>query len=69
MAGSIGDILTIARMTTFSRCLAYGVVGGLENISFAPKGNKENSRQSLDVPRICLVADGKEKLSTPIHTL
>ena len=43
MAGSIGDVLTIARMTKLSRYLAHGVAGGLEKISIALKGTEKTA--------------------------
>ena len=65
MAGSIGDVLTIARMTELSRYLAHGVAGGLEKISIAPKGT-EKTADSLGYTGDRLVACGKERVVTPM---
>lgn len=68
MASSLGDILTIARMTRIGRFLAHNAVGGLERIGIAPKGTKRTA-DSLGYAADCLVAGGKEKLFTPMYLM
>lgn len=68
MAGSIGDVLTIARMTKLGRYLAHTAVGGLEKIGIAPKGTRKTA-DSLALAADCLVAGGKEKLFTPMYLM
>jgi len=68
MAGSVGDVLTIARMTKLGRYLAHTAVGGLEKIGIAPKGTKKTA-DSLALAADCLVASGKEKLFTPMYLM
>ncbi|KAL9125191.1 MAG: hypothetical protein Q9217_005562 [Psora testacea] len=68
MASSIGDVITIARMTRLGRLLAHGAVGGLERIGLAPKGTKKTA-DSLGWAADCLVAGGKEKLFTPMYLM
>ena len=68
MASSLGDVLTIARMTRIGRFLAHTAVGGLEKIGIAPKGTKRTA-DSLGYAADCLVAGGKEKLFTPMYLM
>ena len=68
MASSLGDVLTIARMTRIGRLLAHNAVGGLERIGIAPKGTKKTA-DSLGHAADCLVAGGKEKLFTPMYLM
>lgn len=68
MASSLGDILTIARMTRIGRFLAHTAVGGLERVGIAPKGTKRTA-DSLGYAADCLVAGGKEKLFTPMYLM
>ena len=68
MAGSIGDVLTIARMTRLGRFLAHNAVGGLERIGLAPRGTKKTA-DSLAHAADCLVAGGKDKLFTPMYLM
>ena len=68
MASSIGDVLTIARMTRLGRWLAHGMIGGLEKIGLAPRGTKKTA-DSLAFAADCLVAGGKEKLFTPMFLM
>ena len=68
MAGSIGDVLTIARMTRLGRFLAHNAVGGLERIGLAPEGTKKTA-DSLAQAADCLVAGGKDKLFTPMYLM
>ena len=68
MVGSLGDLLTIARMTKWGRWAAHGVVGGLERVGLAPKGTKKTA-DSLGLAADCLVAGGKEKLFTPMYLM
>lgn len=68
MASSIGDVLTIARMTRIGRFLAHGAIGGMEKIGIAPRGTKKTA-ESLGRAADCLVAGGKEKLFTPMYLM
>ena len=68
MASSLGDVLTIARMTRIGRLLAHSAVGGLERVGIAPKGTKKTA-DSLGHAADCLVAGGKEKLFTPMYLM
>ena len=68
MAQSVGDVLTIARMTRLGRFLAHNAVGGLERIGIAPRGTKKTA-DSLALAADCLVAGGKEKLFTPMYLM
>ena len=68
MAQSIGDILTIARMTKIGRLTMHNLIGGLERIGIAPKGTKKTA-DSLAVAADCLVAGGKQKLFTPMYLM
>ncbi len=68
MVGSLGDLITIARMTRWGRWVAHGVVGGLERVGLAPKGTKKTA-DSLALAADCLVTGGKEKLFTPMYLM
>lgn len=68
MAQSIGDVLTIARMTPLGRLVMHNLIGGLEKIGIAPKGTKRTA-DSLGEAANCLVAGGKEKLFTPMYLM
>ena len=68
MASSLGDVLTIARMTRIGRFLAHNAVGALERVGIAPKGTKRTA-DSLGYAADCLVAGGKEKLFTPMYLM
>ena len=68
MASSLGDVLTIARMTRIGRLITHNAVGGLERIGIAPKGTKKTA-DSLGHAADCLVAGGKEKLFTPMYLM
>lgn len=68
MANSLGDIVTIARMTRIGRFFVHNLVGGLERLGIAPKGTKKTA-DSLGVAADCLVAGGKEKLFTPMYLM
>ncbi|KAL9104647.1 MAG: hypothetical protein Q9163_000451 [Psora crenata] len=68
MASSLGDVVTIARMTRLGRWLAHGMVGSLERIGLVPKGTKKTA-DSLGFAAECLVAGGKEKLFTPMYLM
>lgn len=68
MAQSIGDLLTIARMTKIGRVTMHNFIGGLERIGIAPKGTKKTA-DSLAVAADCLVAGGKQKLFTPMYLM
>jgi sterol 24-C-methyltransferase len=68
MVQSVGDFLTIARMTKIGRLVMHNLVGGLEKIGIAPKGTKKTA-DSLGEAADCLVAGGKEKLFTPMYLM
>ena len=68
MVGSLGDLVTIARMTKLGRWVAHGAVAGLERIGLAPKGTRKTAN-SLALAADCLVAGGKEKLFTPMYLM
>lgn len=68
MAQSIGDVVTIARMTRIGRTTAHGIIGGLEQIGLVPKGTKKTAN-SLAVAADCIVEGGKRKLFTPMYLM
>ncbi|KAL6718286.1 Delta(24)-sterol C-methyltransferase [Lecanora helva] len=68
MAGSIGDVLTIARMTKVGRFCAHNAIGGFEKLGLIPKGTKKTA-DSLAHAADCIVAGGKEKLFTPMYLM
>ena len=68
MVGSIGDLLTIARMTRLGRFIAHSVAGGLEKIGIAPQGTRKTA-DSLAHAADCLVQGGKQKLFTPMYLM
>ncbi|MCJ1463170.1 Delta(24)-sterol C-methyltransferase [Pseudocyphellaria aurata] len=68
MAQSIGDVVTIARMTRIGRTTAHNIIGGLERIGLVPKGTKKTA-DSLAVAADCLVEGGKKKLFTPMYLM
>ena len=68
LASSIGDVITIFRMTRIGRYLAHGAVGGLEKIGLVPQGTKKTA-DNLGLAADCLVAGGKEKLFTPMYLM
>jgi len=68
MASSIGDVLTIARMTRIGRYVAHSAIGGMERAGIAPKGTKKTA-ESLGHAADCLVTGGKEKLFTPMYLM
>lgn len=68
MAASLGDVVTIARMTQLGRFVAHNAVGGLEKLGLVPQGTKKTA-DSLGRAADCLVAGGKEKLFTPMYLM
>ncbi len=68
MVSSMGDVLTIARMTQLGRYVVHNLVGGFEWIGLLPKGTKKTA-DSLGVAANSLVAGGKEKLFTPMYLM
>lgn len=68
MVGSLGDLLTIARMTQIGRFFAHNAVSGLEKLGLAPKGTRKTA-DSLGHAADCLVAGGKQKLFTPMYLM
>ncbi|KAL8904968.1 MAG: hypothetical protein Q9207_002921 [Kuettlingeria erythrocarpa] len=68
MASSLGDVVTIARMTRLGRFAVHNLVGALEWTGLVPKGTKKTA-DSLGVAADSLVAGGKEKLFTPMYLM
>ena len=68
MAGSIGDILTIARMTKWGRFIAHNSIGGAERLGLLPKGTRKTA-DSLGLAADCLVAGAKQHLFTPMYLM
>lgn len=68
MAGSVGDVLTIARMTKVGRAVAHNTIGAFERVGLMPRGTKKTA-DSLAHAADCLVAGGKEKLFTPMYLM
>ena len=68
MAGSLGDLVTIARMTRLGRMVAHNTIGAFERVGLMPKGTKKTA-DSLAVAADCLVAGAKEKLFTPMYLM
>jgi sterol 24-C-methyltransferase len=67
-AKSIGDVITIARMTRWGRGLIHKFVGLGEMIGVIPHGTQKTA-DSLAVAADCLVAGGKKKLFTPMYLM
>lgn len=68
MAQTLGDLITIGRMTRLGRMVVHNLVGGLEKVGIAPKGTKKTA-DSLAEAADCLVAGGKDKLFTPMYLM
>ena len=68
MAQSVGDLLTIARMTKVGRLVMHNLIGALEKIRIAPRGTKKTA-DSLGEEADCFVAGGKENLFTPMYLM
>lgn len=68
MAASLGDVLTIARMTKWGRFIAHNTIGCFETAGIIPRGTKKTA-DSLAVAADCVVAGGKEKLFTPMYLM
>ena len=68
MAGTVGDVVTIARMTKWGRYLSHNAIGACERVGLMPKGTKKTA-DSLAWAADCLVAGGKEKLFTPMYLM
>ena len=68
MACSIGDILTIARMTRWGRFIAHNTIGVAERIGLLPKGTRKTA-DSLGLAADCLVAGAKQHLFTPMYLM
>lgn len=68
MAQSVGDLVTIGRMTRLGRTVVHNLVGGLERVGIAPKGTKKTA-DCLAEAADCLVAGGKLKLFTPMYLM
>lgn len=68
MASSVGDVVTIARMTRIGRFLVHGAISGMERVGIAPRGTRKTA-ESLGHAADSLVAGGKEKLFTPMYLM
>lgn len=68
MAQTLGDLITIGRMTRPGRMIVHNLIGGLEKVGIAPKGTKKTA-DSLAEAADCLVAGGKDKLFTPMYLM
>lgn len=65
---SLGDLLTIARMTWWGRGIAHRFVGGMETIGLLPKGSQKTA-DSLALAADNLVRGGQMKLFTPMFLM
>lgn len=68
MAASLGDVVTIARMTKWGRFLAHNTIGLFEKAGILPRGTKKTA-DSLAVAADCVVAGGQDKLFTPMYLM
>ena len=68
MAQSLGDVVTIARMTRWGRWTAHNTIGMLERIGLMPTGTKKTA-DGLAKAADCLVEGGKQKLFTPMFLM
>ena len=68
LAQSIGDIITIGRMTQMGRFTVHNFIGIMERLRLFPQGTKKTA-ESLGRAADCLVMGGKEKLFTPMYLM
>ena len=68
MAQSLGDIITIGRMTQLGRFTVHNFIGIMERLRLFPQGTKKTA-ESLGRAADCLVMGGKEKLFTPMYLM
>lgn len=68
MAQTLGDVVTITRMTKWGRYVTHNTIGALERIGLMPTGTKKTA-DSLAVAADCLVEGGKKKLFTPMYLI
>ena len=68
MAQSIGDVVTIARMTRWGRWAAHNAIGLMERVGIAPTGTKKTA-DGLAKAADCLVAGGRDRLFTPMYLM
>lgn len=68
MIGSVGDALTVARMTKLGRGVMHRFVGLLEKVGVAPHGTQKTA-DSLALAADNLVAGGQQKLFTPMYLM
>ena len=68
MAQSLGDLLTIGRMTQPGRFAVHNFINVMERLSLFPQGTKKTA-DSLGRAANCLVAGGKQKLFTPMYLM
>ena len=68
MAQSLGDVLTIGRMTQPGRFTVHNFIGIMEKLHLFPPGTKKTA-ESLGRAADCLVMGGKEKLFTPMYLM
>jgi sterol 24-C-methyltransferase len=65
---TIGDFLTILRMTKIGRGTIHKFLGFFETLGVMPTGVQKTA-DSLALAADCLVAGGKEKLFTPMYLI
>ncbi|KAL9112345.1 MAG: hypothetical protein Q9227_003463 [Pyrenula ochraceoflavens] len=65
---SIGDFLSIARMTWWGRGFVHKMLGAAETVGVIPRGTQKTA-DSLAKGADYLVAGGKEKLFTPMYLM
>lgn len=68
MAQSLGDIITIGRMTQLGRSTVHNFIGIMERLRLFPQGTKKTA-ESLGRAADCLVMGGKKKLFTPMYLM
>lgn len=65
---SLGDFLTVLRMTKAGRGLMHKFIGGLETVGIAPAGTQKTA-DALALAADSLVAGAKENLFTPMYMM
>lgn len=68
MVGSVGDLVTIARMTKVGRAVAHNTIGALERVGLMPRGTRKTA-DSLALAADCLVKGAKMGLFTPMYLM
>lgn len=65
---SVGDFLTVLRMTKVGRGAVHKLIGGLETVGIAPAGTQKTAH-ALALAADSLVAGAKENLFTPMYMM